>query len=208
MVKGESRSICAIVTILLLLSIVLSGCVTLTSAYVPDSLLTDGWYENTSLRNTGLQFMGMEKWGSLTYEINGKFPATLTVTTLKSLIIANEEDIKKKTTEAIDQTFTDRIIVTNSSSGKRQLWTGHESIYMLYEGYDIKDNETVKMIGEVWNCPTSGTSIICIGLAFISNHEQGDLFNTSHWNTLIQDPSGTLEGSIGDKGLIYNIVCH
>jgi len=208
MVKGENISICSIVSILLFVSLVLTGCVTLTSAYVPDAFLIDGWYENTSLRNTGLQFMGMEKWGSLTYEINGKFPATLTVTTLKSLIIANEEDIKKKTTEAIDQTFNDRIIVTNSTSGKRQLSTGHESIYMLYEGYDTKDNETVKMIGEVWNCPTSGTSIICIGLAFISNHEQGGLFNMSHWNILIQDPLGTLEGSTGEKGLIYNIVCH
>jgi hypothetical protein len=42
----------------------------------------------------------------------------------------------------------------------------------VYNGTDNSKNpsEEVKIIGEVWNCATSGTSIICIGVAQITDN--------------------------------------
>ena len=66
----------------------------------------------------------------------------------------------------------------------------------------------MKIIGEVWNCGTSGISIICIGIAYITNDENPNLENTDNWQKMIMDPSGSIENVTGEEGLIYNIYCH
>jgi hypothetical protein len=193
---------------MLLLLVTFSGCVTLSRAYIPDSIITDGWHENTALRNTGSQFLGLEKWSSSTYEINGKYPASLTVTTLKSLILPDEEDLQNRITETIEETFQNRIQLNESIAGERTILKQHNTMYALYSGTDKIDGKNVKIIGEVWNCGSSGTSIICIGFSYITDADFPDIENTENWEKIVMDPQGTIEGIIGEEGLIYNIVCH
>ena len=83
-----------IVTILFVLFVISSGCLDLTSAYIPDGTLNNGWYENISPRNSGSKYLGLEKWASATYQIDGNYPATLTVTTMKTLILMDEQELQ------------------------------------------------------------------------------------------------------------------
>ena len=202
-----------IVIILVILFVVSSGCLDLTSAYVSGGTLTDGWYENASLRNSGSKYLGLEKWASATYQIDGDYPATLTVTTMKTLILMDEQELQHETKELINSSIKEGIILNESSetTGERSLEKLHITMYMTYQGLDTSGeaDETVKIIGEVWNCPTSGTSVICIGTAYITkSNDNTSLQNTSGWEKIVKDPVGTIGGYTGDDGLIYNVTCH
>jgi len=195
-------------TLLLFILILLSGCVDLTCAYVKDSVISDGWNENKALSNTGTQFLGMDKWCSSTYEINGKYPASLTITTIKTLVLADEKEIQEKTRQTIEETFQNNIQIEEKNSGERTLQNNHKTMYIVYDGTDIVKNESVKIIGEVWNCDTSGTSVICIGVAYITNKEISDIENTENWQKIVSSPSGIIDDFLGESGLIDNIYCH
>jgi hypothetical protein len=185
-----------------------SGCVQLTKSYVPDTFLLEGWYENTAFRNTGIQLLGLEKWNSITYEIQGRYPASMTITTVKTLMLSNEADLLKKTKETIETTFQNRIHLDAQTTGERQLANNHQSRYIVYTGSDLQTSESVNIIGEVWNCGTSGSSVICIGMAYITNKEKPDETNMDQWQILVEDPQGTLNDFVGATGLLYNINCH
>jgi len=208
-VSGEKKKHMMIfLSSLLILLLVFSGCVNLPSAYVTNVAISDGWYENTALRNTGSQFLGLEKWSSLTYEINGKYPATLTITSIKTILLSDEQDLKEKTRETIELTFQETLQLTQISSGKRTLLKNHDTKYIIYDGFDEIKNEKVKIIGEVWNCGNSGVSILCIGIAQITTSENSLIENTENWEKIVMDPGGSIEGLTGDLGIIYNVVCH
>jgi hypothetical protein len=86
-------------------------------------------------------------------------------------------------------------------------------MYTIYEGNDTSKDpyEKIKIIGESWSCGTSGTSIIIIGVAQISDNLNNNTeINTTHWAKIVKDEEGTfgLEEFIGEDGLIYNIICH
>jgi hypothetical protein len=208
MTLERKKTIWIFITLLLFIFILFSGCVDLTCAYVKEPAVSDGWYENTALRNTGTQFLGLEKWCSSTYEINGKYPASLTVTTLKTLVLTDEGEIQKKMRQTIEETFLNSIQLNENISGERTLQNSHKTMYILYDGIDTKKDENVKIIGEVWNCATSGTSVICIGVAYVTNKEISDVENTENWQKIVMDSSGTIDGFIGEEGLIDNIHCH
>ncbi|MCK4332326.1 MAG: hypothetical protein KAV40_01970 [Thermoplasmatales archaeon] len=208
--RENKKHIWMIIALMLVLLVIFSGCISINCAYIPDSVITDGWYENLSLRNTGSQFLGLEKWCGSVYEINGKYPASLTVTTLKTLVLTDEEELQKKTIEIIEETFQDSVQLNESTklTGERTLLKTHKTMYMIYDGRDITKNKKIKIIGEVWNCGTSGTSIICIGIAYITNNESPTIENTDNWQKIVMDPSGTIGDLTGEEGLIYNVHCH
>ena len=209
MVAGENKHIWITIALILILLVTFSGCVNISCSYIPDLVITDGWHENLALKNTGSQFLGLEKWCGSVYEINGKYPASLTVTTIKTLILIDEEELQKKTIETIEETFQDSIQLNESTklTGERTLLKKHKTMYMIYDGIDINRNEKIKIIGEVWNCGTSGTSIICIGIAYITNNES-PTENTDNWQKIVMDPGGTIGNFTGEEGLIYNVHCH
>jgi predicted small secreted protein len=186
-----------LVWVTLFISVLISGCLNLKCAYVPESFITEGWYENTSLRNTGLQFLGLQKWCSLTYEKKGAY---LSVISVKALMLADEEKIEEKVIEIIEDTFKDKMKLNLSVTGKRML-KKHESRYVVYNGEnkESEGKERVKIIGEVWNCASSGISVICIGLAYVDEH--------NNWKKIVMDPRGSI-GFKGEEGLIYNVCCH
>lgn len=210
MVAGEKKHIWIITAFMLVLLVAFSGCVNISCSYIPDLVITDGWYENLALKNTGSQFLGLEKWCGSVYEIKGKYPASLTVTTIKTLILTDEEELQKKTIESIEYTFQDRIRLDESTklNGEKTILKKHNTMYIIYDGIDINRNEKIKIIGEVWNCGTSGTSIICIGIAYITNNGSPTIENTENWQKIVIDPSGTIGNFTGEGGLIYNVHCH
>ena len=207
--RENKKHIWMTIALMLVLLVAFSGCVNISCSYIPDLVITDGWHENLALRNTGSQFLGLEKWCGSVYEINGKYPASLTVTTIKTLILTDEEELQKKTIETIEETFQDSIQLNESTklTGERTLLKKHKTMYMIYDGIDINRNEKIKIIGEVWNCGTSGTSIICIGIAYITNNGS-PTENTDNWQKIVMDPGGTIGSFTGEEGLIYNVHCH
>jgi hypothetical protein len=211
MVIGEKRNhLVTVFVIFLFLLTFFSGCVSIKYPHIPDMILSNGWYENTSLRNTGIQFLGLEKWCSSVYEIHGKYPASLTVTALKTLFLTNENELFKKTLQSIEDTFQKQVTINESTqiTGTRVVEKNHQTMYVVYDGLSTKYNEKIKLIGEVWNCGSSGISLICIGLAYITNNDFPDLEYTENWKKIIMDSFGIIENVSGENGLIYNIQCH
>jgi len=204
----KKRKIIPFISILFLL-IILSGCVNIKCAYIPDEIINNGWYENLSLRNTGLHFLGLEKWCTSLYEIRGKYPASLSISTLKSLLLTNEDELFNKIQGIIEDNLSDNIKLNHSSrfSGERYLSNSHQSKYIIYNGIDLTKELNVRIIGEVWNCGISGLSVICIGIAYITNKDNFSVEYTKNWQSIVSDPNGEIENYFGE-GLIYNINCH
>ena len=185
-----------------------SGCTSLTSAYLPTAVLNQGWHQNVALRNTGTQGLGLEKWTSLIYEINGNYPAFLTITTLKTLVLISEDQLQQRIQETITDTFQEQIEFNESLRGERLIQQNHRTMYIVFNGTEITTQEKVKIIGEVWNCGASGTSIICIGIAYLTNTDIPNVESSDQWEKIVMDPDGTIEGFQGENGLLYNIICH
>jgi len=211
----RSNRIYAIIAFFLIVIVVFAivfGTSKLTPAYIPDEFLNGDWSENIADRTGGSQLIGLEKWCSLTYEIDGQYPAYLTVTTFKTLVMMNEKDLRDKTTITIEKALAQGITIDNLSelNGERALNNKHKTTYILYNGSDTTKNppEKIKIIGEFWNCGTSGTSVICIGFAQVTDYAyDNSTVNTTQWAKIIKDKNG-LEGFTGEDGLICSVVCH
>jgi len=207
--KGGGREnriyiIIAVIIIIVIILTVFFSTNILTKAIIEDNALGDSWFEDIDERNQGSQLFGLENWASFTYKNNDlNYPAYVTVTSFKLLFMMSEDDLLKKTEDTIDSASKKGIFIDTDTriTGKRDLKNGHKTTYIIYDGYDTskKTMEEIKIIGETWNCGNSGTSIICIGVAQITdNVNNNSNINIIYWNRII-----------GDKdGLIYNVKCH
>jgi hypothetical protein len=95
-------------------------------------------------------------------------------------------------------------------------------MYIVYNAtLSLSENitEQVRFIGETWNCDKSGTSVICIGYAQVTNNSDNNSgVNLKYWAKIIGDKDGTFLqkypsyfsfGSfIDSNGLIFNVKCH
>ena len=187
----------------------------LNTAYIHHDFLGVDWCEDIGERDSGSQLLGLEKFSSITYRFDGKYPAYLTIVTIKTLVMMSENELRDKTAESIELALEKGIVVdkTTEVSGGRMLENGHNTMYVLYDGDDTSKNppEKIKIIGEVWSCGTSGTSMICIGVAQITDnlHDNSEI-NVSHWEKIVRDEVGTFgTGDFqGEDGLIYKVICH
>jgi len=190
-------------------------------AYVPGENLK-GWNEDFSERVIGSDFFGLESWRSFTYRKNNDtFPAYITVTTLKTFFMINENDLKDLVEETIIKKASEQDIIVNKKaefSGQRTLSSGHSTMFVIFNGTDESKNisEKVKFFGESWNCEKSMTSVICIG--FVQITDNNTELNLDYWARIIGDKTGTFsnlyKNSIyqndytDSNGLIYNVKCH
>ena len=214
--KGQGKNIrlyaiiALVVVIIVILAFLLSN--QLTKAYISDQVLSF-WTEDIEERSGSDNFFGLEKWASFTYRNNNdSYPAYVTVTSIKTLFMVNEADLLGKTIEAINKARDDGVILDEESMirGKRNINLGHESMYVIYSGIDNSKYpfEKIKIIGETWNCVVSGSSIICIGFAQITdNLNNNSEPNLTHWEKIVGDKGGFL-GLFSNNGLIYNVKCH
>ena len=207
--KGEGSGnwvygiIAVIIIIVIVLTIIFSAN-NLTPAYIDDDILADNnWSEDITERYYEERLFGLEKQASFTYRINDSYPSYLTVTSIKTLFMMSEDELLSKTIETINNEIENFNIVLDNTSkieGDRLLNSSHKTMYVIYNGTDTSKNpsEKIKIIGETWNCAGSGTSIICIGLAQITDniHNNSDE-NLLHWTEIIKE-----------NGLIFNVRCH
>ena len=201
---GESR-IYAIIAVFILIVVIFAVMFSgrpFTPAYVGNDVLDGGWGENLVKRADDSQLFGLERYVSLTYEIDGLYPASLTVTTIKTPVMMNEQDLRDKTVETIEQASELGIVVdpTTEIIGERLLNNTHKTLYIMYDGNDTSKTpaERIKIIGETWNCGASVTSIICIGVAQITDYAHNNVTtNIEQWNKIIEE-----------DGLIFNVICH
>jgi len=207
------------IIIVIVLAVLFSGR-ELFSAYV--DTYGEGWSEIRSEWTHGSRLFGLESWNSFTYRNNNSsYPAYLTVTTMKNLFMKNENDLKKETRETILKEASKQNINIDREteiSGERALKDGHFTMYIIYNAtLSLSEDitEQIRFIGETWNCDISGTSVICIGYAQVTNNSE---VNLTYWAKIIGDKDGTFlqkypsTFSLGDfidpNGLIFNVKCH
>ena len=124
----------------------------------------------------------------------------------------SENELIDQTLETIQKAAEQGVILDEDAkiTGERTLNDGHKITYTIYDGNDTSMDpyERVKIIGESWNCGTSGTSVICIGFAQITDnlHDNSES-NLTHWEKIVGSNAGFL-GFFSDNGLIYNVKCH
>jgi hypothetical protein len=187
----------------------------INTAYIEHDYLGVDWCEDIGERDSGSQLLGLERFSILTYRVDNKYPAYLTIMTIKTFVMMSENDLRDKTVELIEQALEKVLVVDKSTeiSGGRMLKNGHNTMYVIYDGNDTSKNppEQIKIIGEVWSCGKSGTSVICIGVAQITDNLHGNSeVNISHWEKIVRDEAGSFgsENLLGEDGLIYNVICH
>ncbi len=218
--EGDSKEtriyviIAFLIILVVIFAVVFSGN-QLKQAYIHHDFLDGGWCEDLVERDSGSQFLGLEKWGSLTYKIDCNYTTYLTITTIKTLVMMGEKELRDKTGETMEKALNVEIMPEEDTkiTGGRLLKNGHKTMYIVYNGTDTSKNsyEQIKIICEVWNCGKSGTSVICLGFAQITdNAHNNSEINTTYWEKIVGDKKETFgtEGFQREDGLIYNVICH
>jgi hypothetical protein len=207
--KGGEREnriyiiIAIIILIVIILTVFFSGN-TINKAFIEDSILGKTWYEDIEERTDKSQLFGLENFASFTYRNNNfSYPAYVTITSIKLFFMMNEDDLMKTTENTLEDASEQGIIIEKDTkiSGTRDIFLGHKTAYAIYNGTDISKEpiERIMIIGESWNCGSSGTSIICIGLAQITdNANNNSKIDTTFWDKIISE----------NDGLIFNVKCH
>ena len=185
-----------------------TGCVELKTAYIPPNALPEEWIEITSLQNTGIEFFGLEKWSSIYYEVQDNTDASLTVTTINTLALTDEDELIDHVNATVYSIFKDRYSLTSVIEDSRDLLKKHTSKYVIYSGENRSLSGSVRIIGEVWNCGITGVSIICLGFVFASYNSSTLINSSTPWSTIVGDPVGSIDGHVNESGLIYNVRCH
>lgn len=213
----------AIFIVVLIILTTLFSTNTLFKAYVEDRFLVNGWLDSGN-RGYSEQLFGLEKQSTFKYIVGSssdeKYTAFLTVTSIKTVFMINEQELLDKTIETIFNAAGARNIVINNSSqftSSRFLKNDHNTFFVVFNGTQRIGVfvEKVKIIGETWNCAYSGTSIICIGVAQTTDVKNGNNSeNFIHWAKIIGDEKGTFNNIYSynnyrdSNGLIFNVKCH
>jgi hypothetical protein len=203
-----------LIFIIILLFIFFNNSIT-NIAYVNQDYLDDEWFENLEFRTIDTRLFGLEKWITIRYDINSNYTTYLTITTVKTLVLLDENELSDKIEDIIESMLDKGIIIDKNSkiNGERFLESGHKSIYKIFDGVNNKKkpNEKVKIIAEIWNCGIESKTIITLGYSQITdNYHNNSNINYEYWQKIVGDQVGTFgeDNYIRNDGLIYNIVCH
>lgn len=222
------------VAALLSSALLLAGCTgTLVPARVPEELLQgsggNGW-EPDPAHTDGQprsESLGLVQRQTLAYADdarggNGGYPASLALTTLKLLPAPSEAQLRDILREQVRERSEASGIRLGAQvvEGARTLGDGHRTLFFVFDGnvtgtgplFTTRDAAS-KILGEVWNCPESGTSVAAVGLAQVSTvRSVGGVplpaeQDARNWRELAADPQGGVDGQRGADGLLYNARC-
>lgn len=196
-----------IFVLFLFLIIISSGCVELKTAYIEPDKLPPGWIEVTALKNTVIESFGFEKWSSVTYEYQEILKGILTISTINTLVLTDENDLLHYVNSTVYSIFENHGNLSLMHQGSRSLLTKHTSQYIIYQLHNKSTNITGLIIGEVWNCGIAGASIMCMGFVIDENSTNQSLENSDIWLQIVGDPFGNIDGKLYE-GLIYQVKCH
>jgi len=211
---------------------ILSGCLEIREAYIDDVYLSNWKLIATNETN---EFFGLGKWITKEYAYkDNDFPAFLCITTIKTLLLMSENDLKKMVFEDLLKDLEKQGVKVDENSikeGSRKMGLGHITNYIVCNGsiskefeklnllgekiklffnlkggiMEFKANETVKILAEVWNCKESGISVISLGVAQITKH--GIVFvyeNSTAWKKIVGDPYGTFMDPFSKEKIYSN----
>lgn len=216
-------------------ALALAGCAgSLVVARVPDSLIQgsggNGWVIDP--RHTDAQprseALGLAQRQGIAYLDqpnqggNGGYTASLVLTTLKSFPGPSEGQLRDLLRDQVRQRAEQQGIHVQGDpvEGRRTLQDGHGSLFFLYSGTITRPGEVftttnaaMRIFGEVWTCPESGTSVAAVALAQVSSvRTLGGIpvatnTDTTNWREVAADPAGSVDGQRGADGLVYNVRC-
>jgi len=210
----------------------LSGCLEIREAYIEDVYLSN-W--KLIATNETSELFGLGKWITKEYAYkDNDFPAFLCITTIKTLLLMSENDLKKIAFEDLLKDLEKQGIIVDGNSieeGSRKMGLGHITNYIVCNGsiskefeklnllsekiklfFNLKDrtiefkaNESVKILAEVWNCKESGVSVICLGIAQITKHGLIFVYKDSNaWKEMVGDPYGTFRDPFSNDKIYSN----
>ncbi len=208
----------------------LAGCFEVTVAHVPAEYLGgkdgNGWSAVPDAAESASGMLGTTKVEVRVYEDpgdRGGYPATMSVATLKNLLSPSEESLLEEIRSRV-QARAERngiVLEGDAERGVRTLADGHETRYFLWKGKVTSsgslfrtEDAAVRILGEVWDCRESGTSVAVVGLAQTTSARRvGGVpvtsnTNTANWREIVQDAAGTIEGATGDRGLAAHVRCN
>jgi len=206
----------SLIIIVIIASVMVISTRQITAAMVPDSSLVDGWHERIGDRIVSSGFFNLNQAVTYTYATDDVlFPASLLVQTKKSLVLPSETQLlNQAVSEHLPDLQNNYSINTNTTmQGMRTLHTGHQTHYIVYQGVrnDSAQLDEIRCVIEVWNCGISKISVICIGVAQITNVSilSTDHSTMNYLEHILSDPIGTFgEQYQQPDGLIYSIRCH
>jgi len=115
---------------------------------------------------------------------------------------------------------------SKSAEGGRTLRNGLETHWFMVQGRVMRDpggntrglfkvDDTVRIVAEVGFDGLSSTAVVAVGEATVASCSQAPILgscqpqsNTSTWDAIVADPSGSIGGARGSDGLLYNLVTH
>lgn len=231
---GERARRLALLVLVVALATATPGCLSFKAASVPDKFLEgpggNGWerVENRSMSEPQSEWMGFKKEQVLVYQdraTDGRgYPGTLTVVTLRAISAYSPEALKDLIKEQVRSRAEAAGLAVGGDpvEGTRTLADGSSTQYFVYSanvtkaGFFTQKDAGAKLIGEVWNCEASRTSVVAIGFAQVSSRSttaglllpggsSGVKLDT--WRELVADKDGAIEGIKGERGLIDHVTC-
>lgn len=210
--------------------LLLTGCVSLTAAHLPSSVLDvrtgNGWVRNM----TGDGWRGpsggwFQKQAVRSYTDDASddrgFKGFLQITSIRGVLSPNREELQDRVEKRLKADARSKGLELSEKTfeGTRRLANGALSFYLTFNATQTEqsgpfgeDAGTINIIGEVFRC-TGGATVIVTGSAQVEGRSSVGGIQTSYeyeprtWKEIVQDPQGTIGGFQGSKGLIYNIAC-
>jgi hypothetical protein len=222
--------------LLLALALLAAGCTSegFHAARVPEAFLHDqannGWRldqdrSDAAPRSEGPG--GLAQRQALVYVDDGtnsprRYPASLVLTTVRTTPTPSEGQLRDLLRQQVEQRSAEQGIRLGNQTleGSRTLADGHGTLYFAFTGtvsgegplFTTRD-ATAKIVGEVWNCPGAGSSVLAVGLAQVSaSRGVGGIAlppepDATNWRELVADPRGSIEGHRGNDGLLHQTRC-
>ncbi|MHB8605599.1 MAG: hypothetical protein ACYDCK_10135 [Thermoplasmatota archaeon] len=217
---------------MLAVALAFSGCLTLVAAHVPNRLLEgaggNGWERDdahSQTEPTGGSF-SLERTQTLRYQDAASggagYPGVLYVVTLRAVFTPSPSAVTAKLRDAVSEFASSNNIHLDDSgySGARHVATGAASSFFVYNGsvsssgsLFTTQNAKVKILGEVFPCEATRTSVVAVGLAQITDVRSiggvpvGTNTDLTTWSEIAGDPDGSIENLRDVNGLVYNVVC-
>lgn len=215
-------------TVILTVTVLTAGCVSLTPATVPDRLLGgssgNGWMHDPA-NSTGVEggFFSEKAIEAYRDPADGQegFPGFLNVVSIRGLLSPDRQELRQRVEERLKEDARSKglTLTGEATRGNRNLANGVRSFYVVFNGTSetsngpFAANREVMILGEVFRC-TGGATVVVTGSAQIEGRRSIGGIQTERtyeprtWAEIVRDPSGTIGGFRGSRGLVYNIACH
>ncbi|MHB8586925.1 MAG: hypothetical protein ACYDDF_13940 [Thermoplasmatota archaeon] len=213
-----------VVLVLLAAFVPMAGCFEIPAGNIPTSVLhTLGWVENTTADQSQSDPTGIFRTEVRVYEHaaqSGTYGGHLFIETTRAIFAPSAASLRDAIeTRVRDQAQSEGIDISGAAhNGSRTNGDHRSTQWFTFSGNATSSttvftaNSAVRVVGEVWDCPEDRVVVAAVGLAQVDSVQTiGGIPVTTNpstqtWDSIIADPSASIEGVQGN-GLLYNAVC-